>query len=108
MRPKSKGKAGGRRPSRKLKAIRLFVACLVLLLLICIPLVPILALAAILPAIVRIGESIGQSISLFMASVTWLIELAVYAIWLVLVGDHARLFRLLPELIDWLRSAGLL
>lgn len=109
MKLKSKRKAEGPRPSWKLKAIRLFV-CLVLLVLICIPLVPLLALAAILPSILnlRIGESIGQAISVFTASLTWLIELAVYSIWLVLVGDYVKLFKLLPELIDWLRSAGLL
>ena len=85
-----------------------FIACLVVIALACIPLLPLLALAMILPSVLRIGESILESIGLFLSLILWMLELVAYSFWLLLVGDYARLVRILPEMIDSLRSAGLM
>ena len=67
------------------------------------------ALAVVLPRIIDlIGASVLESLAAFVASLTALILLAAYSTWLLLVGDYAGLIRLGPQVIDWLRSAGLL
>jgi len=108
MKGKSTVKAGGRRSTWKVRLISLFIACLVLIVLSSLALLPLVALAVILPRIIdSIGASFLQSLSVFLASLTWFIVLAAYSAFLLLIGDHTQLFTLLPELIDWLRSAWL-
>jgi hypothetical protein len=108
MRYKGTGKADGRKSSWKVRPATFLIACLVVIILACIPLLPLVALVVVLPAIGRIFESIGESLGIFLTSLSWLIGLIAYAIWLFMVADYARLARILPELIDWLRSIGLI
>jgi hypothetical protein len=109
MKGKSTAKAGGRRSSRQVSLIAMFIAGMVLIVLISLTLLPIVALAVILPKILlSIGASFLESFNVFMASLTRVIELAAYAVFLVLIGDNARLFTLIPELLDWLRLVWLL
>lgn len=108
MQRKCTGKAGGRRSSWKFRPVSFLIACLVLIVLACVPLLPLFALAVILPTVLRIGESIGESIGIFLAFVYWMIGTLAYSLWLLLVGDYARLVKLILELIVWLQSVGLM
>ena len=109
MNGKGAAKPDPRESGSRFRPIILRLACLALLVLICVPLLPLVALAVVLPRIINlIGASFLESLTAFMASLTALILLAAHSTWLLLLGDYAGLIRLGPQVIDWLRSAGLL
>ena len=108
MNGKGTAKPDLRQSGSRFRPIILLLACLALMILICVPLLPLVALAVILPRIALIGTAFLESLTAFVASLTALILLAAYSTWLLLLGDYAGLIRLGPQVIDWLRSAGLL
>ena len=108
MKHKGTGKADGRKSSWKFRPFSFLIASLVVIVLACIPLLPLFALAVVLPALLHFFDSIGESLGVLATSLTWLIGLMAYAIWLLMVGDYEQLLRMLPDLIDWFRSVGLI
>jgi hypothetical protein len=109
MNCKDKAKAGRCGSRWRARLIKLSIACVFMIILISLVFLPLVALAVILPRIIdSIGASLLESISVFLASLAWAIRLAAYSVWLLLIGDYARLLTLLPELINLLRSASLL
>jgi hypothetical protein len=51
---------------------------------------------------------LAESIGSLSAMLLGILSFGAYAIWLLLTGEWGRLISLLPELLDWIRSFGLL
>jgi hypothetical protein len=75
-------------------------ACISLLALFAIPFLQRL----IAGSISLLAESIGNLSAMLLG----MLSFGAYTIWLLLTGDWVRLISLLPDLLDWLRSFGLL
>jgi hypothetical protein len=88
-------------------AVKIVLGCLALFLIVCIPLVSLLAFVVVprlLGAICAMMESIGAFLQWIALVAAWV----AYAIWVLLTCDWGQIVRLLPAWIGWLQSANLL
>jgi hypothetical protein len=102
MKPKVEGDFTTRRPSRWMFEVRIVVLALVLAALVCIPLLPILAIGRLLDAIFDFGGFFAALGALALLALVAIVDL-IYA---VLTGDWAQLIVVLQAILEWLRSAG--
>jgi len=108
MKRKNAGELEGRESSSILTYMRCFVVYPAFVILACIPLLTFFAIGVmqrlIAACISLMSVSIGGHLTMFWG-MFWFVA---YAVWLLLTGQWSQLISLLPEMLDWLRSFGLL
>jgi hypothetical protein len=94
------GKSESRGTHCRFTFVKILAIYLALVILACLPLLPLIAMA-ILPKL------IGETITSFLTWLFWVVALIAYSIWLLLTGEWGQFVILLQELIGWLRSFDL-
>jgi hypothetical protein len=108
MKRKNAGEMEDRESSSILTCVKILIVYPAFVLLACIPLLTLFAIG-VLQRLVA-GSIIllaGSAVSL-LAMFFGVLSFVAYAIWLLLRGEWGQLIGLLTELLDWLRSFGLL
>ena len=95
------------RESSILTCVKFLIVYPAVFLLACIALLTPLAIGVVRSLIAGSLSLLAGAIQGLPALVFGMISFVVNAIWLILMGEWGQLVTLLPELIDWLRSFGL-
>ncbi len=101
MQSQSDGKVKGRKSSWTFIWISCLImpACLAIIAFVC--LVPLFAMVHLVGLI---GDAIGSLLAPFLLVVASI----AYLLWLILIGEWSQILAVLPELLGWLRSIGIL
>ena len=107
MKPKDSFERTGRNLTGLLSLVKILIFSAALILVACLRLLPLLAM--------EITRIVGSVLGGFLAGLeslaaltSSLLVLVTYAAWLVFLGEWGQLVILLPHVLEWLRSAGLM
>lgn len=91
-----------------LACLRILILSSAVILIVCLSMLPLLAMEIVRRVLGSLLGAFASGLGALAALSSSLLTLIAYAIWLILRGEWVQLIRLIPELLDWLRAAGLL